>query len=378
MSIDLTAIAFNHNVASSTTSALNIRIDALQPVPVPEWHVAAATTFPAAYALQEATGNVLEILAEFRRNDPALRFAQVRARRVAGSVLGDIEPTVINFDDGGERTARVLPFDSPGLGTTAVGIHDVSWKWQYRRRPHAPWTSLRTTQHRIYAVLRTPRDPWRQQPWTPINTQLPWADVLAHACRMASGARTAEDAAARITRAVNGLGPQFIEYGCEIQGWPAYASLQYFDCSAFLDVLAGGLGNGRYVNCTDCATIVSTFANAVGCDLWQSTMGVGGFQVNPVRLIGKQQWRPACGWPGFNLHEVAWAGACDVEDLVFDASLVLDSDADPRVSPHAALVATNMRFGNTGDGAYRDRLATLETQSQCRPWPASRQRRIVA
>ena len=58
----------------------------------------------------------------------------------------------------------------------------------------------------------------------------------------------------------------------------------YFECTQFLDRLRGGPGLGGTVNCTDCAVIVSTFSNALGCDLWQSRMGSQQFEVNPIRL----------------------------------------------------------------------------------------------
>ena len=44
-------------------------------------------------------------------------------------------------------------------------------------------------------------------------------------------------------------------------------SFPVFDCTAFLERLDGRVGNGRYLNCSDCASIVATFANAVGATL---------------------------------------------------------------------------------------------------------------
>ena len=50
----------------------------------------------------------------------------------------------------------------------------------------------------------------------------------------------------------------------------SHYSLPDFDGTAFRDRLRGGIGNGVYVNCSDCATIVASFANALGCELWES------------------------------------------------------------------------------------------------------------
>ena len=66
-----------------------------------------------------------------------------------------------------------------------------------------------------------------------------------------------DEAAEKITRAVyNDLGPSVIEYDCPGGGRGRY-SLGSFDCTAFVERLNGGIGNGRYVNCSDCATITS-------------------------------------------------------------------------------------------------------------------------
>jgi hypothetical protein len=56
----------------------------------------------------------------------------------------------------------------------------------------------------------------------------------------------------------------------------------------------------------------------------------------------------------------------------------VDADADPTAAPHTALLPVNIRFGNTGDGDYRDRLATPAGRSNCNPQPATRQRRSVS
>jgi hypothetical protein len=134
---------------------------------------------------------------------------------------------------------------------------------------------LRDHTHRIYVLLDVPTAPWQQAPYQPNNLQLPWTDILDHGCRWAAPATIPDDAAARITRKVYDLGPGIITYDCPGGGSTHYAN-PGFDCTAFLDRLGGGVGNGQYVNCTDCATIVSVFANAVGADLWQSQITVQG------------------------------------------------------------------------------------------------------
>ena len=120
---------------------------------------------------------------------------------------------------------------------------------------------------------------------------------------------------------------------------------------------------------------MSTFANALGCDLWQSQMfnELQPFPVNPA-----QADRPAvvpgpiCGTGVFNYHEVAWTGDCDVDDEVYDACLagVLPGTFQP-------IVPASLEFGRIGQQRYRQLLATAAGQLICRPQPQNRERRFV-
>jgi hypothetical protein len=103
-----------------------------------------------------------------------------------------------------------------------------------------------------------------------------------------------------------------------------------------------------------------------------------GFALNPLLGIGSSVWQPACGWASFWYHEVAWTGACDAGDKVFDGCLQVDGDANPSAAPHTALLPVNLRFGNPGDMDYRDRLATPAGSPSCAPQPATQTRRVVS
>ena len=102
-----------------------------------------------------------------------------------------------------------------------------------------------------------------------------------------------------------------------------------------------------------------------------------GFALNEILAIGSSVWQTACGWSGFSYHEVAWKGACTANEEVFDGCLEVDGDVDPTTPPHIPLLPINLRFGNPGDGQYRDRLATPAGRPNCAPQPATRQRRTV-
>lgn len=402
MSVFVEAIKFNHDPNSATNDALNLRRNGTQSVAVPEWRRGVSVNpedAPAAYAMRETRNRTLTIQAQFSRSDPSLHTIEVRAldatvpgqpqgclgllwwllrqlvQALFGNVLGEVKARPVTFLPTGRTNFESFQLARVRIWSARVGVYETNWQWQYRTGPGQPWTDMAVTSHRIYVVLELPNAPWQQQPFAAGNLQLPWTEVLDHACRWAMRAGTLDAAAAGVTRAVYDLGPGRIEYDC-----PGYGSTHYaigaFNCTAFLERLRGGYGLGRYVNCTDCATITSSFANILGCDLWQSRMGWN-FGLNPLLAIGSAVWQTACGWSGFYYHEVAWKGACTANDEVFDACLQVDGDADPTAAPHTPLLPTNLRFGNPGDGQYRDRLATPAGRPNCAPQPGTRTRRAI-
>jgi hypothetical protein len=293
-----------------------------------------------------------------------------------GSLLGAVAQKCVCFGADGRSGPVHFELRDHRLWTAGVESSITLWRWQYRESAISPWKDIGITQHRVFAVLRAPTSPWQQTPATAANGQLPWVELLERACKWAKGAHTADAAAAAITKAVYALGPGVVEYDCPGGGGSWY-SWPDFDATAFLDRLDGGVGNGVYVNCSDCATFVSTCANLVGADLWQSRMGWG-FSLNPLLAIGSNVWQTACGWGGFSYHEVAWKGACTENEHIYDACLQVDGDADPTSAPHTPLLPIDMRFGNPGDGDYRDRLCPSAGGASCAPQPATRQRRPVA
>jgi hypothetical protein len=426
MSVALSAIVFNHDPGSSATSALNVRRNAMQPVVVPEWRRGTSVgpeDSPVVYALDETWLNTITIQAELTCSDPQRGAVEVRAippplgdallpwlqslygpsvattilhhpayagwrewlsEQMSGHVLGPVGARDVRFDANGRSGLQAFALPRPHLWAAGVGVSDVTWQWQYRSHALEPWIDMQTTHHRVYAVLSVPTTPWSQLPFSAENTQLPWTDVLDYACRWARGAYSRDAVATRITNAVYALGDvrdePLIEYGCPVFGSPQYAVL-FFNCTAFLERLRGGIGNGPYVNCTDCATIVSTFANCVGCALWQSRMSSAvtpTFATNPILAIGSLAWQFPCGFaPGFTYHEVAWKGGCTADDEVFDGCLLINGSSDPTRAPFIARLPADIRYGRSGAGEYRDRLVAPLARASCLPEPATRQRRFV-
>jgi hypothetical protein len=416
----LTAIKFNHDSASSTGDAINIRRNATQVVLVPEWRIETANTAEsiAVYSLKETTGNTLTIQAKFKKQTTQAEQLHIRALvssppslpqewrywldyiqlyyptyylyysnyinfywsqlwKSGWDVLGEVKATLVDFNAGEESGYQTFELLNPKIWSRGVGIHYVRWQWQYRETPSDPWETFANTHHKIYTILQLPTDPWQQTPYSESNTQLPWTDVLDYACSWASATTTLDSAAARITHSTYDLGINTLEYGCAVSGLTAYAFPE-FNCTAFLERLRGDIGRGPYVNCSDCATIVSTFANILGCDLSQAQMGTYGrpFSTNPILGIGLRYWGYFCGVGEFNFHEVAWKGNCTVDDNIFDACLKLDISTPP-LPPYDAVLPANMPFGKPGDNYYRDLLATTLDRQFCEAQPNTRLRRMV-
>jgi hypothetical protein len=402
MQVFLEAIKFNHDPTSASADALNIRRNATDFVTVPEWQRGVSVNpedSPAAYSITDTRGHHITIQAQLHTPDGANETVRVRARDLTftqpgctgcllglwqlivavltvlfGNVLGEVRARSVTFDNAGNTGFVPFRLRNVKLWRAGVGARTTIWQWEYRT-DKAPWTPFQITRHRIYSLVELPKTPWQQTPYAPANTQLPWTEVMDYACSWAFLATTADETAAGVTRNVFDLGPSIVTYDCPGGGATHYAS-PGFDCTAFLDRLKGGVGNGQYVNCTDCATVTSTFANVLGCDLWQSRMGYF-FDLNEILAIGSNVWQTACGWGSFSYHEVAWKGACTSDDNIFDACLEVDGDADPTTPPHTPLLPVNLRFGNPGDGDYRDRLATPAGRPSCNPDPSTKQRRAV-
>ena len=395
------AIEFNHDPTSSRRSALNVRRNSTEFVTVPEWQQGQFEPSRVVYAIGATLGEVITIRVRLSSPEHAGRSAEVRARPSPAPInllaagmpwlggldqvslrslwdhhagaLGSVRARAVDFAADGEAPFVEFELANPPFQHRGVGVYLVSWDWQYRDGPTDAWHPITTTSHRVYGLLDVPTQPWLQLPYDDRNTQLPWTDVLDWACAWAPGLHDTASVAVAVTWSVYALGTSAISYSCNFGAPPNY-SFMAFDCTAFLERLAGLPGNGRNVNCSDCATIVSSFANALGCDLWQSQMfdALQPFPVNPAQLIGQRSFRPVCGAGVFNYHEVAWTGDCDVDDLVYDACLagVLPGTFQP-------IVPASLEFGRIGQQRYRQLLATAAGQLICRPQPQNRERRFV-
>ncbi len=398
--IALETVRFNLQTVVAS-GPLTIRKNATEWLAVPEWRRGGSLNFEdsrGAFAVSGLDGGKLMLAASFSTDQSSVRDAVIRAvdntfapmpmaRNRVTSILqrvstANAEPPItvaeqtVTFRNG-ETGAVNFEITDPAIDRTRVGLHDCEWQWQYRLPHDATWHRLVVSRHRIYITLDIPYPPWQQTPDKPENTQILWAEVLDYACRWAAGAQTKREAAEAVTRNIMTLAPHLIMFDAPGGGSSHYA-WSTFDCSAFLDRLRGGIGNGAYVNGSDCAAIVTTFANALGCDLWQSRMGFG-FAVNPVLVLGAKLWQRPGLWPGLTYHEVAWENNCGEDDRIYDAAMTVDGGPDPTSATHTPQAALGMLFGHATDTqeTYRNRFAAPAGRYPCEPQPQTRRRLSV-
>lgn len=353
MTISLEAISFNHDPVSATRDALTIRKNETEEIEAPEWK--RGSTRPedslAAYTVGQISANTLTIKAQFRRQAGDPMSIEVHALGRPGNVLGNVKSRAITFEN--DLSAfELFDLDSPSQNP-GVRVSDIGWDW------YVAGTLRQTTEHRIYTLLNEPTEPWGQPDSTWPEFQLPWSEVLEHACRQAEGAKSANEAAAMLTRWLFSLGQDKLRYNDYNSGSSTFTigGMQTFRCTNFLQALAAGPGTTARVNCTDCATILSSFANILGCDLTQSRIGGGEIQTNRIQKIGVASTIRQ----DFRFHEVAWKFPREGAASLYDCCLRFDGDANPTDNIFSPALGINIPLGSRRTGYYFRLVAPTDT-----------------
>jgi hypothetical protein len=361
----------------------------------PEWPSPEGISL-ALYAVKLHSGSIT-IKARFQRQDKTDATVKVRAFSCGrskkprwNSIFRSIRETEIRFTHG-ESGLVLLKVTSGRL--KKAGIYKVHWRWEYEDN-NGRWHEFEVSRHKFYVILDTPQAPWTMDEKEGTN-ELPWGEALAFACKWAEKAKTPEEAVKRITKYVyEELGkPRAITLDKPGGGRAAYCnSLKYnrgymhidgdfFDCEKFIWFLCGSRGNGRYVNCQDCASIIATFSNILGCRLVNYVIsGSNGlkFPIKKVLPIGYSPDSDSSLPTHFQMHEIACfeGNVSDDEKGIFDACLKLWSTETP-------VLVANTLFGKYGEtGKYYNELVkdntavTLKKHDTCvRPLKTTRVRR---
>jgi hypothetical protein len=365
-------IAFNYDPTSPVS--LNIRKNYKEDVYVPEWSFndILPEESPAAYSIAAVNGRVITIKVKLIIV-PAIT-ATVEVRATGGGVLGDAtRKEFVNFVNGVTIPEFInFNLENHTIGNDGVRKSDCGWRWEFRFPGEEAWSIIGTTKHRIYEVLNVPGLPWLDAPYP--DNQNVWTEVLDIACVWAAGCKTQAEVAKSVTIAVNAPAGN-IAYDMDA-GACKYTSGSddlpgEFKCTEYLDRLRKGDGSAfsKIVNCSDCATFVSTFANAVGATLSQSVMGYQ-FELNQIIAIGYSDFGYPNWGPGFSYHEVAWWGNAREGDQVCDACLHTNSEGPN--APGNAVLHANAVFSDP----FRTQLVPPWDHT-CQPQPGLRKWRKV-
>jgi hypothetical protein len=380
-------VHLNHDTGSASSDAFNIRQNASgTPITAPEWKDGQPPK-PAAYARFELgptvtikariTGGPPDATRKIRAIDPwvapsnpggclgwlVVLIAKL-VRALFGNVLGEVAEKNISFDASGDSGLETFTLLNHKLGVTPVGTRKTTWTWQVFE--NGSWTDIGTTEHTIFVVLEIPKTPWEQTGMGSNNIQLPWVDALEKVCVWAFGANTLDEAAEKITGAVNQV-PNVSYVTATLFGSGPY------NLTGYLNALDSP--TNFVMNCRDCANAVTTFCNLVGTDFYEGKFS--SLNTRPFLTLSGDASNPS-DWVTFNWnwHEIAWTGpTLDENGLIYDGCLQLDIDNDYTDAVHIAQLPVKMKFGTVNDGVnYRYRLIQSGTGT---PNPPAQQRQVI-
>lgn len=183
------------------------------------------------------------------------------------------------------------------------------------------------------------------------SPQLPWVALVDEATHAIGGKATDADGARSIL-----VKHVFKEMGLAYDrrsGASAYTystSADGFTNDVFALSSFTKRSYGNIVNCSDCGSILSTYANMIGAELHYCIIGWD-FSLNPIEGIGSTTFGSPfdSGRFGFRYHAVT---SPDKSAHIFDATLAVDGDSDPTDSTYTEQLVQ----GLTGDD-YLHRLS---------------------
>lgn len=364
------------------------------------------------------------------------------------NALGNVAPTTIFFNEThfsihrGKRSYVPMKLEGCQFSALGAGIYDINWKWEFRRLDEAAteeqgksvweedWHPVRTqdhqlplkitqdfelTKHRAYITLDEPRAPWTCRELPDLTGKLPiafplWSSALQIACAWAAGAKNTQDAARMITDRLHASGrfayhpsPSYVSlgepsaatyrgHGLEGQ---AEGYIAYFNLSKALERIEGGHGLGENANCFDCALIVASLTNALGCHLrvgkLQNQADIDAsdadhymdnrFEINAIRAMGKDAGKASAeglesdGRLYFAYHSLAWEvpgiDAAQPEDFASGDALVYDACVRFLVDGEEKSAAGLPLGDGSRPGSYISLLAkdSEEGRPRCKPQP---------
>jgi hypothetical protein len=298
----LESVALNHDSASASADALNIRKNWNEDVTVPEWQKA-KKSHPAAYVRNK---NVT-VKAVFS-SAPGVINARIRAG-VGYGPLDSLVQKMVNFAGG---SSGAVYFNISVATPNAVNAAYQKWRWYCAdvNGSGSAEVQIADSTNLIYIVLVQP-----QAPWTTSGQAMVWTDVLQRSCLWAFGETTVAGAAGKIAQHIfNDIGGLYV-YGSQYTG----PTIQDFNLTGFL----ANVPSIGTVNCYDMGKSLVIFADSIGAGLVYAYSSPFG-SLYCEHAIGRP-WK--CN-EGFSNHGFGY-----LSGNVFDACLTVDTDSDPASGP---------------------------------------------
>ncbi len=232
---------------------------------------------------------------------------------------------------GARSTARLASSPVPSIARVD---HDLAWTFE--AKTDAGWVEIpgagSAATLRFYGVLGN------TQGTAP--PELPWVAVVDDATRAIAG--SASDAAgaraALVKHVYEDLGLAYDR----VNGASHYTEYANGFGGGSTFVLAHFLArdSGAIVNCSDCASILSTYANMIGAPLSYAILEQN-FSLHPIRGIGAKEFGPPFddGRLAFSYHAVT---SSDSSKTIHDATLAVDGDSDPSQAPYTETLLQGM------------------------------------
>lgn len=245
--------------------------------------------------------------------------------------------------EGNDRVAdgNVVTLEHVASPVPAVGRYDVTYSFAFEaRRPDGPWQRMPGSFDvtlRYYGLVGLPAFGFTSLP------HRAWVDVVDRIAGWVDGASAAPDAvASRIVEGIYGeLGLRYdTRNGASF--YTDYSSSGYrnavFSMQAFEE-----RDDGSVINCSDAASILSSYARMIGLRFTYHilTRGTTGFDLNFIRAIGGADFDDTpfdSGRGGFRYHAIV--GSPD--GRTWDATLAVDGDGSPAARPNTLLMVEGL------------------------------------
>lgn len=328
----------------------------------------------------------IRLLVELQSKPSPSTRVWVSAEPLALHGLGPVPEVAIEpsqWKDG--RCDVICELDGRRLFAGGVSEHYVSWQWQGRIDGQTCAHDLNKSEHLLFVTVSRPTAPWSDSGADTGPRTVPWIGAIGQACRWAQGASSPTEAASRIVRSLFAIEEPTrgrLKYNGNTETYlcAGFGNPRWFACESFLDAIADGTVPVR-INCYEGAVITTTLANVLGCELVPAVLESdcnGSIRLNRTQALGMST---AESPSAFVFHALALErrrrnGFAD--DLVYDAVVRIDADANPAGGRSALVIAAGMPLGlrttKTGTGRYFPQLIAARSRRTCRvrmldlPW----------